>query len=72
MGFLRVHAGRRFVEEEQKRFGGQSPGDLQTPLGAVGQVFGELVGLVGQTYFFQDRIAGIDDLPALPPGSRDF
>ena len=42
IGLLRVHAGRRLVEQEQLRVGGQRAGDLQPPLVAVGQVHRQL------------------------------
>ena len=41
MGALgRVHAGRRLVQEEQARLGGQRPGDLDQALRPVGQAGG--------------------------------
>ena len=43
LGFLRIHARGRFVEQQQQRIGGQGPGDLQPPLSAVGQIFGQFV-----------------------------
>ena len=43
LGFLRVHAGRRLVEQQQSRPGRQRPGDLHPPLVSVRQVRGEPV-----------------------------
>ena len=41
--FLRIHARRRFVQQEQLRPGRQGPGNFQMPLQAVGQVGRQLV-----------------------------
>ena len=49
LALLRVHAGGRLVEQEQLGLGRQRAGDLEAALVAVGQVLGELVGLVRQT-----------------------
>ena len=38
-----VHARGRFVQQQKAGIGGQSPDDLQTPLGAVGQASGLMV-----------------------------
>ena len=43
IGLLRVHAGRRLVEQQQLRVRGQRPGDLHPPLIAVGEVDREAV-----------------------------
>ena len=49
LGFLRVHAGRGFVEEQQLRVRSQRPGDLEAPLGTVGEVLGQLVLYIIET-----------------------
>ena len=43
LGFLRVHAGGRLVEQQQPRLGRQRPGDLHPPLVPVRQLRGEPV-----------------------------
>ena len=49
VGLLRVHAGRRLVEQQQLRVGGQRAGDLDPPLVAVGEVDrGPVVMALGQ------------------------
>src|SRR5207245_5291513 len=40
----RVHARRRFVEQQDARSGGDGPGDLQPTLVAIGEVAGQVVG----------------------------
>ena len=42
-GLLRVHAGRRLVEQEQLRFGGERARDLESALVAVREVARGLV-----------------------------
>ena len=42
----RVEPGRRLVQAQQRRLGGQRPGDLQPALVAVGQVAGQLLAAV--------------------------
>ena len=64
----RIHPGRRFVQEEQEGLGGHRPGDLQAALGAVGQVFRQLVHLVGQADLDEDLVAPLHDLLLFPPG----
>jgi hypothetical protein len=39
-----VHPGRRFIQRQQARIGGQRAGNLQPPLVAVGEVAGAVVG----------------------------
>src|SRR5581483_475071 len=43
------HARGRLVQQQQRRVRGEGPGQLEAPLLAVGQVAGQLVGLVAQT-----------------------
>ena len=45
-----VHAGRRLVEQQQARLGGQSAGDLHQTLRPVGKAGGGQVGLVCQPH----------------------
>lgn len=47
-GLLGVHAGGGFVEQQEAGVGGEGAGDLQLALFAVGEVAGEVVGLVGE------------------------
>ena len=44
----RVHAGRRLVQEQQLRLGGQRAGDLQAALVAVGQAARLVLGVAGR------------------------
>ena len=48
VAFARVEAGGRLVEAEQHRIGAHGAGDLEPPLGAVGQVAGRIVGAVDE------------------------
>ena len=43
LGFLWIHAGRRFIQKEQAGTGGQGSGNLQTALESVGQGGGYIV-----------------------------
>ena len=43
---LRIHAGRRLIQEEELGLRGESPRDLKAPLCAVGQVLREFVRLL--------------------------
>src|SRR5262249_12097011 len=45
-GLLRVHAGGRLVEEQQAGVAGEGAGDFELALFAVGEVAGEVFGLV--------------------------
>ncbi len=48
LDLLRVHAGRRLVEQQQLGLGGERAGKLQPALLAERQVGGEVVALVGE------------------------
>ena len=47
-GFLWIHAGSRFVQQQKLGFRRQGPGNLQTPLGAVRQILCHIVGMLVQ------------------------
>ena len=53
-GLLGVHAGGGLVQEEQAGFAGHGPGDFELALFAVGEVAGEVVGLVGEADELQE------------------
>ena len=42
---VRVHAGRRFIQQQQLRLAGQRPRDLQAPLIAIGEILRRHVAL---------------------------
>ncbi len=67
---LRVHAGRRLVEEQQRRLRGQRPGDLQPSLRPVGQVLGQLAGVAPEAHVLQQRQAPVAHVLLLARGSR--
>ncbi len=52
-GLGRVHAGGRFVQQQDLGVGGQRPGDLHLALQAVGQVARFPVLVFGQAHFLQ-------------------
>ena len=71
---LRVHAGRRLVEQQQLRLQGQRPGDLEPALVAVRKVLGELVvGAADADELEQllGRVARLALLVALPGQPQD-
>ena len=71
--FLRlggVHAGRRFVQQQQFHVGGQRPGDLQPALFAVGQVVGFEIFLALQVDHLQQALGLLGDGLFLPPELR--
>ena len=67
LGLGGVHAGRRFVEEQQLHVGGQRAGDLQPALLTVGQVVGLQVLLAGEVDDFQQLLGAGGDLRLLLP-----
>ena len=53
VGFLRVHARCRLIQQQQARPGGQSPRDFKPSLLAVGQADGQLIPQILQADHFQ-------------------
>src|SRR5690606_14015394 len=51
--FLRVQAGRRFIQHEQARTGDHAAGDFEAPLVTIGQVSGFPVGVFPDTHEVQ-------------------
>ncbi len=62
--FLRVHAGRRFIQVQDLGLDRQGTGNFQLPLLAIGQIHGQLVSLGIQAHFLQ-VLAGLFLHPAL-------
>jgi hypothetical protein len=56
--FLRVHACRGLVQQEERRIGGERPCDLQTALEAIRKAHGQIVCILQEILFFQqdDRL----------------
>lgn len=67
-GFLGVHAGCGFVEQEQERLGGHGPGYLEASLSTVGKLLGKLVHIFLQAHLLEHPIRGINYFPLFPAG----
>src|SRR5665811_2372359 len=58
---LRVHASRRLIKEEQNRFGSQRPSNLQTTLGAIGEIPRQMVCMARQPDVLQQMLRPATD-----------
>ena len=64
--FARIEAGGGLVEAQQQRFRAHGTGDLETPLRAVGQVGGGIVGAVDEMDLLQPVDRPVDRFPLRP------
>ena len=62
VGLRRAHAGRRLVEAQQLRLGGERDADLEVALLAVREVGGELVGLGFEADRLQHGLRLVEDV----------
>ena len=65
---LRVHAGRRLVEQQDLGLQGHGPGDLQPALVTVGEVAGQLTLSLADAHVLQE-LAGVVTGLCAPPGA---
>jgi len=61
-----IHAGGRFIQEEQLRSRGEGPGDFQPSLQAIGEVLRRCCGVLFQLEAVQERKGMVLNLFFLP------
>ncbi|MNE63306.1 hypothetical protein D3C80_1586500 [compost metagenome] len=52
--FIRIHAGRRLIKQQQLRSGSKRTGNFQTPLVPITEVAGSLLGLISEIEYFEN------------------
>lgn len=51
---IRVHSGRRLIEQQQLGSGRERPGNLKAALVTIAQIAGYLLTLIGKIEYFED------------------